>query len=227
MGKVGSTSIENGLKENGIHLHNFFFENIPCHCKYPRKPYIKWFEKFKLFIIRLAIKRRKRVKMISAVRDPLDRNISMFFQDLHHYLNAYDFKHSTAKKEQDKLLLNKCFDEIFYHEYPCNWFDDELKRLTKIDIYNYPFNKSDGYVIIKSGKFEILILDCKKINSSSDIINKFIEHPIDLINSNVGGDKWYGPIYKVFKETYKPTEYYKNKIYNSKFSKHFGFERTF
>src|SRR4051812_8379469 len=92
MGKVGSTCIEKSLmtqKFQTAHYHSFFsplpyimFKNF-----YSIKYYVSFWNRLiyriKMTILLYLIKRNKNVKIISLIREPISRNLSMFFQDAH------------------------------------------------------------------------------------------------------------------------------------------------
>lgn len=81
------------------------------------------------------------------------------------------------------------------------WFDLELKEATGIDIYQYPFDKENGYAWIKEGNIEILVLTLEKLNENVEVLGEFVGKPgIKLQNANVGDDKQYKYIYEGLKK---------------------------
>ena len=88
---------------------------------------------------------RRTLKIVTLVRDPIGRNVSMYFHDLHYWL-AYYF--SEVRPDRDGARRNRplidCFRETFDHRYPLDWFDKELKRLSGIDVYEHAFDRTTG-----------------------------------------------------------------------------------
>lgn len=190
------------------------------------------------------------VKIITGVREPIARDISVFFQGtewdiwpLIRYDNSWlylfgDYKDNNTKKLDGKLLkkeictfeksLNHTFDNITREiiknkSDEFSWFDYEIKALFDVDIYEYPFDKEKGYSIIKQDNIHILIYKCEQLNQLEDIIGEFIKEPGFSLNStNQGDEKVYSYVYKKFKEKVKLKKSYFDYYYadNSKL-KHF------
>ena len=43
--------------------------------------------------------------------------------------------------------------------FPLNWFDDQFFDATNINIYDYKFDKEQGYSILKTGAIELLLIN--------------------------------------------------------------------
>lgn len=236
MGKVGSTSVTKSLKRDGfspIHIHSFFsplssdmykkYESI----RYYRSPlYNKKYFLRNQFILKL-LKNRKKLKIISLVREPISRNVSMYFQAFH--VPLMDINSSTDNRVEANTnteAFRKDFFTKFNHEYGVKWFDEEFKRAWKINVYDYPFNQEEGYTIIKKGNLEILLLKMEKLNELEEVIGNFVEKDSFALKSeNMGGKKWYHSFYKEFKNNMTFSREYIYKLYNTKFMKHFYSEQ--
>lgn len=82
-----------------------------------------------------------------------------------------------------------------------DWFDNHLKDLTNIDIFQYPFDRERGYGLIKQGKWEILVLKLEKLNENKDVVGDFVGvKDFKIINTNVGDEKLYKYLYANVKE---------------------------
>ena len=95
MGKVGSSSINYVLYEDGVkalHAH-WMFHDYPI-AEFPTKK--SNFEK--------KIKDISLLKVVTPIREPVSRNISAFFRTLEKYCD--DPKHITAKELQ-KIFVKK------------------------------------------------------------------------------------------------------------------------
>jgi len=216
MGKVGSTTLEHSL-DNAFHVHSFY-NNPPCkHLK--RDLDLSLFISNK--ILTYKIKRKEVTKIISLVRDPYLRNISMFFQDLHHWLAHYQRETFFDTREEGMEFLFSAFENGYDHFYFDRWFDMEIKRFTGIDIFCHPFNTEKGYQIIREGSFEILLLQSEKINKLKAVISDFTNQKFTIKHKNIGEKKWYAPIYKVFQSNYKVSEDYLDSLYQTRTATHF------
>lgn len=233
MGKVGSTALENSI-EGAVHIHNFYSANHPCRVRlaglagFGWRYYLKRLaQECEMLVKRIAFKRRKHSKIVTLVRAPLERNISMFFHDLDCYLFAlYSNCDRTpyppaATRTQDPTVLYEAFNKHFQHEYPLSWFDRELKRMTGVDIYSHPFDKHSGFIKINEQGCEVLCLDIRVLKRSKAAICEFLEQDIEISFANQAEHKWYGDLYAHFKHTYKPTQELVSKLEGSKFYQHF------
>lgn len=204
MGKVGSTSLENSIKDS-LHIHTLY-GNYPC-------PH---FERhvhgdFKLLIKKFAVQPLRRNlyklkgcnKIISLVREPAARNISMFFQDLPFWIADYVKHYDRETRESDLDWLWRVFENSFDHEYCLTWFDREIKRYTGIDVLSEQFNCRRGYQQYKRGRYELLLLRMEDMTQNRAVIEEFCQQKVELVSTNVGDEKWYGGVYKEFSNNYK------------------------
>lgn len=175
--KVGSATIWSSLKKYGVqslHVH----ELQELH--YARK-----------------VMEKECGKIISAVRNPLEWRISLFWQE---FENAIFLGEEYIDFHE---LQDKFFEETF-KEREFQWFDVEMKEVMGIDVFLYPFNKERGYTIIKKGNIELLLLVSEKINTLEDIIGEFVGiSDFKLENSNVSERKEYRFAYKEYKKEFR------------------------
>lgn len=233
MGKAGSTTIYESLNNAGIpslHFHGFDYNNSVTkthnYKKYSLSEGGKFLSKRRMvkYLIRnLSLTKNKlihgKVKMIIPFREPLSRSISTLFQNLE--LRIYQNYREEKYDITDDLFLEK----LLYTQIGTNvinWFDFAVKKSIGIDVYQYPFNKEKGYTIIKEGKYEILLLKMEKMSQCEKEIGQFLGlDDFKLINSNIGNNKWYQPVYEKFKNEFVPNEEYLNKLFDSKYVRHF------
>ena len=233
MGKVGSTTLENSIP-NALHVHAFYNANHTCPIRQYgiyKFGFLHYFyrveQEILSYIIRYIFKKRKNTKIITLVREPVSRNISMFFHDIDAYLFAATTncmnsrKKTLSTRSQEGNILVDVFNQEFNHDYVLDWFDKEFLPMTGIDIYSYEFNSSIGYSRIQENNVEVLCLNIKKLSSSINILNQFTGSPITLLTSNYADEKWYSHAYQEFKVSYSPPEAYQLKVKKSKYYNHF------
>lgn len=222
MGKVGSTSLELSLP-NAKHLHTLY-NNPPCYIKqesFFKKP-LKWLSnRFGDILRKSSIQKRKKIKIISLMRDPYSRNISMFFQDMPYWMIKHEEFSYYDTREEGLKFLYETFEKSYDHFYFDRWFDEEIKKLSGINIFNYPFDKNRGYRIIKDKNFEILLLQLEKMDDLVDEISDFINYKIKIKSTNISTNKWYAPVYNSFKKNYDPAPDYLDSLYTTRTAKHF------
>lgn len=203
--KVGSSTITESLKNvgiNSVHIH-YFFNNTGI-------------EMIDDAFIYFKDKLAKKAKIITLVREPVARALSLFmalFQEfVHDECGSYDLK------TEAQTYVAKVLEENQEYE----WFHRELQQLTGIDIYQYPFDKEQGYAWIKEQEVEILLLKLEKLDQNADLIGRFVGKPgINLIKTNIGSDKYSKYIYEKLKQEVKIDTKIVEKQYNEKEMKHF------
>jgi hypothetical protein len=224
MGKVGSTAIASALGDRAVQIHNFYPANEPCSCRplYANALYRKPFHWLFYRAIRMAVRRRKTLKIITLVRDPIERNISMYFHDLHYWL-AYYFSAVRPDRVRSEGLdtLIDCFRTTFAHRYPLDWFDRELKRLTGIDVYDHAFDTAAGFTRIEQGGTSVLLVQTEQLWASWHAVEEFVGRKLELRETNRGRHKWYGPLYARFLRAYSATASELEEMYSSRYARLF------
>lgn len=233
MGKVGSTTLENSLP-NAIHVHAFYSKNNTCPvrmkglAKFGFKYFIYRTEQELVdYLLRRAFKKRKNTKIITLVRQPIRRNISMFFHDLDAYLFA---AHTNCMNTRSAPLITRyqktdmLFDVFgceFDHNYALNWFDREFLPMTGVDVYKHSFDTEKGYALITECQIEVLCLRTDKLSENVNVLSDYLGNQVEILSANKANDKWYGELYQQFVQTYTPSVALELKLKESKFVKHF------
>lgn len=213
--KVGSFSIYQSLKKEKIpcaHIHRIADsdgENTSYYARYP--------ELYRLW--RDALPEKKRIKIITMVRDPIGRSVSSMFQRI--YQNCIS-DIQTGMSLHDNAVFHIVKDADYGKiGYMFEWFREELEKTTGIDIYKYDFNKEAGYGIIKENGIEILVLVMEKMDQNINVLKDFVGSEkmknFTLLRQNVGSEKNYRYLYKdIVKSLQIPTRvldfYYKDNL---------------
>ncbi len=187
--KVASVSIILSAKRAnvyGIHVHDFKMLDINED------------------IIRSIIKKTSG-KVISIVREPIARQISLMWQYWgygENFLNSYN---SIEELEKKFYSVPNAEDEF-------EWYKKEFEKVLHINIYEYPFNREKGYSIIEKDGISLLLLKMEKINSLEKIIGNFLEaENFTIINGNMAEQKGYHFAYENYLENVKiPLDFYKH-----------------
>ena len=220
MAKVGSSSLEEAIKKEDIpvkHIHsyygtlNYYFDERTSCIGRIKKPLFKLC--FKL--------RKKELKVITIMRDPIARNISALFQSL--YIMIYKHQLEDNKKEESFQDMMDVFMEKYVNtDIPLTWFDRELKEYLGIDVLKYKFNKESGYTVIKQNNINLLVLTTERINENTSVICNFLGLPkLKLNSSNRSSSKWYSEIYKQYVDEFSITDEQIDYFYKSPVIKHF------
>ncbi|WP_417270761.1 putative capsular polysaccharide synthesis family protein [Celeribacter sp.] len=195
MGKIGSSSIGEWFRQNNIgewHIHRFF--DTPVHSRRGKNRALKVLD---FAIFKLLTTLRKDIKVVTGVRFPLERDISMYFH------NAYGIEMRPLPNagEVDEVIAD--FNASFPVCASASWFDDELKRLTGVDIFDHPFDREKGFAEITDGRFRVFVYRLDKLDTLQSELSRFLGEPeFQLIKMNDSTSKRYTVLYRAFKKAY-------------------------
>jgi hypothetical protein len=169
-------------------------------------------------IYRSYVKPKRRLKVITLVREPVANNISMFFQVLGQYLGP-DVEPLSC--DTDKLI--DAFIDKYMHSRPLTWLDAEIKTHFGIDIFQHPFPIEQGYTTITQANVSLLVLRCDlddrtKAQAIADFIGL---DEFEIVRSNVASEKDYASPYAKFKQRIVIPPALLDQMYESKFARHF------
>ncbi len=194
MGKVGSSTVAKYLRDSGYcewHIHRFYDTPVAV-----RKPKNRLFRALDLIVLKIVLAAPGRALIISGVRDPVSRDISMFFQVSE---KLYDLAPETAPLE----TMIEAFEQKFPCGACCKWFDDELKRAVGIDVFAHPFDKEAGYQVIETRRTALFLYRLDKLDRLETSLVEFFDLPdYKLIETNRNERKTYSRKYSDFKAAY-------------------------
>jgi len=206
--KVGTITVANSLFRSGVlftrmHYLNDFYCDIKA---YP--DYIDYTEKH-LYEYHKMLKSRKKVKIITLMRDPIDRSFSELFT----LIGAFGFNTVMFPGSSFVDSCTEYVKECIQRQLA--WFDNEIKSLFDIDIFTYPFDKEKGFSIIKKDNIEVLVLKLEKLNNLETVIGSFVDAPdIKLNIANEGANKIYKYLYNNIKKVVKIKKELFESVYN-------------
>jgi len=175
---------------------------------------------------------RKRAKIISLVRNPIDNMLSVFARD---YLTAKSETHNADKNDLSQQFVVEYLQSDCYL-YQLEWFNLEFKSVLGINIYDYPFDKQQGHAQFQQGLYDVLIVQTEiNDDKKASLVSKFlglsnftmlprssILYTISGLPPGMPGEKAsYSDQYKLLKRHISIPEKYLDIILNSEFSQHF------
>lgn len=214
-GKVGSMTLANRL--NHSHIPFLHQHTLDFYAEFFDDKYKEDWENARVFF---ADKKRK---IISMVREPLERDYSAFWQAytegvdlawrMPFFCGDFDemysmFVHCLREGTQKtRELLGTSFVETWRDEFL--WYDEEFKKYLGIDIYSYPFDREVGYTIIEEGNYSIFLYKLECFDKILPKLAEFLEvENLDGENDNEAIRKTYSITYQEFLKTVKfPKEY--------------------
>jgi len=214
MGKVGSSSVAGYFRDHGLlewHIHRFY--DTPVHRYGKKNRYLRLLD---LALLNFAKFYCVEIKIISGVRDPLDRDISMFFHNLKTYYPNIEVTSENIRNIEitfkNNFPIGKCV----------NWYFDEFQRALGIDIFKYSFNKELGFTSFEQGKYKVFIYDMDKLNSLGSNLSIFFDIKMyKLIERNTASNKEYNNVYKEFRKNLQLDKDTNAEYTKSTFYKHF------
>ncbi len=231
-GKVASTTIMKSIGACGM-------ECIQTHALAYRGEFMDE-EMRQLYLeFKKAVSNAECVRVISAVREPVQRDISYIFEHINlPFVEIYKgFDSHLLQNIADCLkefFMNKKDDfcgmspTLIHHMLRINggmfsWFERELKEVYHIDILDYPFDIEKGYTVIKKDNIELFLFKLEKLSELEGTIGEFLgSDNFKIINANLAADRDYRFAYKQALNTIKLPDsyldmYYNNNVYTNHF----------
>jgi len=218
MGKVGSASYTKTLKEvpglKVCHVHRMNDE----HTEYMIARHLQGGALKRAFIERewqaiadFVKGAGKHIYLLSAMRNPLARNMSAFFQHLR-----------TGGGEDVEALMER-FLASYSHEIPEKWFDGQFRDALGIDIFDHPFDRGRGCGGFVQGRYHCLLLTAETDDSKKiEAINTFLGINLkSMLLRNVGAAKDYSETYRKFKDRIRLPASYVNARLDNKVTRYF------
>jgi Putative capsular polysaccharide synthesis protein/Sulfotransferase family len=232
MGKVGSSAIVKSLES--LHLgvpvfHTHFLnleeldKRIERHktvSKNSGRIFIRGHLRTSMVLANVLkeVSKKRKWKIITLVRDPIARNVSAFFQNRENLIE----KNTRNILKEDKIT--EFFFNEFYHDRSLKWLDLEIKNVFGFDLYKDEFPKSIGYKIYSiDSQFYLMIVRLEDLNHChKKASQEFLRiKDLSLSEENIASKKIYSNIYREFIESLSVASWYIDKMYSSKYTKHF------
>ena len=211
IGKVGSSSVyysikkqitrrifhihyisENGIEKSWTEHKSSSRNSVPLHLITSR------------ILHKLLNKVDQKFYVITVFREPIQRKISSFFQNLDQYkkqitLNGLSFDSTKVENVlSDSYFLEKLKEED-------DWIKNELKSTFNFEVYDNNQIETNGYIIERKKSKNLLVFKMETLNDYfSTAMNDFFKMNLDIsINKHNDGDiKYYSAFYKKFKNDF-------------------------
>lgn len=208
MGKVGSTSLYHYLQQSDnvqapvFRVHRFRLDNNDFvkrgFIRNSRYRYWAWLQH--------KILKDCRLKIICMTRRPAERNLSDFFQTI----STFEKRRGFSFNELPPQELQKVFLEEYPHQSAAVWFDQQVKDVFNIDVFNEPYETCrNGSLLYKKDSVELLVFRLEDRDQCIHDVAEFLDIPdFVLPEGNKGSGKWYAEAYKEVKGLALPQEYF-------------------
>lgn len=187
----------------------FQVHGVPCHMT----------GHYSGFFSNQALKGEK-VKIITAVRDPIGRDVSSLYYQLK-FLGTRFFEEAVYQnKTNDAQVIFDCFFQNFRESCYSSWFSRFKDDV--VDLQQYPFDKEAGYTIIQEGNYDIFVYQLEKLNDIVPQLSDWVGVPFDTLeNTNITSDTWLAKSYQQGLKEMKFTKKYADLCYNDPYLQHF------
>ncbi len=223
MAKVGSLSVYQSLKKQTtlpvFHIHSLDELEEQKHIDLCKANKLYPGSRTPVFLINREILFKKRTfKVISLFRNPIERNLSAFFEafEIHMGVPAQLYKGSLEE-------IETAFHDKLNHNYCKNWFENQFMNGLGINVYQSPFDKQIGYDFISKENKEILLLKSDLEDSLKEkLVRNFCNlENLTLKNVNITSAKKEATLYIDFKKHIKFSKEYLENQLESRYMNHF------
>jgi hypothetical protein len=231
MGKVGSRTVYESLKRAGLsnpifHIH-FLSDDITEHRRShlragSRNPY--HLDLGEAIGSELKKATGKRCKLISLVRDPIAVRVSDLFQNPYFASGAIRSESGVIDPVRAADYLRRRLEDPDAFDYVFNWFDREVKSVFSIDVFAQPFPREVGYSVLNGDVADLLVLRLEDFNEvGPDAVRRFLQQDrlFEYVSANVRADTPQAVTYDLVKKNLKLEHALCEKVYSSKFVRHF------
>jgi Putative capsular polysaccharide synthesis protein len=186
--------------------------------------------------------------LFTLVREPIGRNVSAFFQNLHktwiHRLDPVGRLtcqrvlkgDETILPEQRQALVAQLI-ELFKAEYGARlhdeWFDTEIRDLFEVDVFATPFPTEEGYQIYQATNVRLILVrleDLHRVFASA--AGEWLDGSglipacepsivLEAERANDGASKAYSDLYRAFKKQLRMDDSELSRAFESKVMRHF------
>jgi hypothetical protein len=174
----------------------------------------------------------RRWDVITLVRDPMARNVSLFFEKLEVPI-GYDWFERRRTLSDDELIteLNPLFEQHVLDPGglarldidPLRWFDLEMAPVFDIDVFASPFSPERGWNVYESERARLLLIRTADLDRvGEEALGEFLGVPgIQLAAGNVTERREHASIYGLFRERLRIDAEQVDAIYGSTLVQHF------
>ena len=155
-----------------------------------------------------------RLHVISAMREPIGLALSSVFENRERYFPSLK-----------SITVQRCAELVQRHpnlERFQNWFDNELKPLTDIDVFQRPFPRERGFDIYENDLARVLVYRFESLARIKEILETFLGREVrEVVNANLSERKPYSGVYAAVKGQVRFPPAFAQAHCHSKMMRHF------
>lgn len=166
-------------------------------------------------------------KVVSLVREPIARDVSAYVQmvDVLHPELVAGPAPAVRRIARAAGVQFIGFDER--RSYVCGWFEDELRAVFGVDVFDRPFDHQAGRLRIRSGRLDLLVVRAEDLDRvGARALSEFAGVPVPLVvASSRTPDKlqaaYVEPVYREILRQVRVPEPVCRRVYGSRYARHF------
>jgi hypothetical protein len=234
VGKVGSTTVTRALDRVGIptyHVHHLRPEFLGEYARQRRtgtsvnhRDESRWIWEGE-FLARRLPRPGRRWDVVTLVRDPVARDISDFFQNLHDTVPA-DILTAARASDEGLRRLYECWEQRWVVpgavlDAP-GWFDREFREVLGVDLLELPFPRDEGWAVYDEPKARILAIRMEDLSDrGSAALSAFRGVAVTISSANTRDDSADAELYGRFIAGLELPRDYLDRSYGSRYARHF------
>lgn len=159
--------------------------------------------------------------VISAVRDPLARNISAFLQDVERHGPSHRPILRPGQVSPDELADQ--FVRYFPHGIASTWVEDELDAVFGTDFYRTAFPHNDGFQIQRNGQQAVGIVRHDRLGDAGPrMLSELLGAEVSAVpQTHSSAGKMYGDLYAQIRRRVALPVSIADQLYDTRFARHF------
>ncbi|MCI4645877.1 MAG: putative capsular polysaccharide synthesis family protein [Hyphomonadaceae bacterium] len=158
------------------------------------------------------------VQIVSAVRDPVARNLSAFFQNATSFLSIEEGKVRNPAEEVADIFVRR-----YRHSNSLDWFDRNIRRVFRLNVYTKPFDHERKCLVGENRQCRLIVVraeDSDEIKSQA-LCRHLGLKSLEISRANVGREKMYSDTYEAVRTILKMPEAILDELYSSQLAQHF------
>lgn len=153
--------------------------------------------------------------VITMVRDPIQRSVSDFFQSGRRLGRLDD--PATAIPRLRRFVERDGVPRTL------GWFDEELRPVLDVDVFEHPFDPVVGHLVVETPVVRLLVLRQESLATAPDALGRFlgVPHPVAIPAENAAIAKPYAEQYTAVLNGLQLDAATLELAYDSRFAEHF------
>ena len=159
--------------------------------------------------------------LVTVFREPISRNLSVFFLSIEIFIPGFFRRYANGELNNAEIL--DIFMRDFPHDQPLQWFDEEVRDIFGVNVYDHAFPIEHGFQIIRQQDISMLLIKVEDLDKCyAQAFDEFLGVRIPGLEQTHITDRDPAYVmYRSFLEEISLPDDYLNRMYDSRFVRHF------